>query len=119
MLDQVITAAGRFTEECSGLIETVGRIGGGEFLAGERSECSEKIDLAYERIRNARAHARRPTHEQGHARASFEAAVFTTAKLRGEYLADCNVAKPSAYAQDDALAERLWVESERIAAALV
>ena len=83
MLDQVITAAGRFTEECSGLIETVGRIGGGEFLAGERSECSEKIDLAYERIRNARAHARRPAHEQRHARAGFEAAIFTPAKLRG------------------------------------
>jgi NAD(P)-dependent dehydrogenase (short-subunit alcohol dehydrogenase family) len=32
----------------------------------------------------------------------------------GEYFADCNIAKPSALAQDAALAARLWEESERI-----
>jgi NAD(P)-dependent dehydrogenase (short-subunit alcohol dehydrogenase family) len=36
----------------------------------------------------------------------------------GEYLADCNVARPSAQGRDVALAERLWTESERIAARL-
>lgn len=59
------------------------------------------------------------TIPQGAATQMWAAVNPATAKLRGEYLADCNVAKPSAYAQDDALAERLWVESERIAAALV
>lgn len=34
--------------------------------------------------------------------------------VSGEYFADCNVAKPTALAQDGELAERLWVESERI-----
>jgi len=37
------------------------------------------------------------------------------ALVTGEYFADCNVAQPSARAQDSALAERLWEESERIA----
>ena len=34
--------------------------------------------------------------------------------VSGEYFSDCNVAKPSALAQDPALASRLWDESERI-----
>jgi WW domain-containing oxidoreductase len=38
--------------------------------------------------------------------------------VTGEYFADCNIAKPSAFGQDPALAERLWTESERIAAAV-
>lgn len=36
------------------------------------------------------------------------------AGVTGEYFADCNIAQPSALAQDSALAERLWEESERI-----
>ena len=38
--------------------------------------------------------------------------------VSGEYFADCNIAQPSARAKDAALAERLWQESERIAAQL-
>jgi NAD(P)-dependent dehydrogenase (short-subunit alcohol dehydrogenase family) len=34
--------------------------------------------------------------------------------VSGEYFADCNIAKPSALAQDSALAAKLWQESERI-----
>lgn len=37
------------------------------------------------------------------------------AKLSGEYLADCNVARPRAIANDAALAERLWARSEQLA----
>lgn len=40
------------------------------------------------------------------------------AAFSGEYFADCNLKQPSAQARDDALAERLWHESERIVAAL-
>jgi WW domain-containing oxidoreductase len=40
------------------------------------------------------------------------------ASVSGEYFADCNIAQPSARARDAALAERLWQESERIAAQL-
>ncbi len=39
-------------------------------------------------------------------------------KLRGEYLADCNVATSNARGQDMALAGRLWTETERIVASL-
>ena len=38
--------------------------------------------------------------------------------VSGAYFIDCNVARPSRLAQDDALAERLWTESEAIAARL-
>ncbi len=40
------------------------------------------------------------------------------AKVRGEYLADCNVAQSSTAGRDMNLAERLWTESERIVAGL-
>jgi len=40
------------------------------------------------------------------------------AGVSGEYFADCNIAQPSARARDAGLAERLWQESERIAAQL-
>lgn len=40
------------------------------------------------------------------------------AAVRGQYLADCNVAQSSAHGRDMALAERLWKASERIAAEL-
>ena len=41
-----------------------------------------------------------------------------TAALRGEYLADCNVSTSSALGRDDALAAKLWAETEKIVAAL-
>ena len=41
------------------------------------------------------------------------------ANLSGEYLSNCNVAKPRRLAEDPALAQRLWDESERIALRLV
>jgi len=34
--------------------------------------------------------------------------------VNGEYFADCNIAQPSARGRDAGLAERLWLESERI-----
>jgi WW domain-containing oxidoreductase len=40
------------------------------------------------------------------------------ARVSGEYFADCNLKQPTAHALDEALAERLWNESERIVAAL-
>jgi NAD(P)-dependent dehydrogenase (short-subunit alcohol dehydrogenase family) len=40
------------------------------------------------------------------------------ASLSGEYLADCNVARPRRLAEDDALAERLWAETEKLVARL-
>jgi len=40
------------------------------------------------------------------------------AGVSGEYFADCNIAQPTAQARDAALAERLWVTSERIVAGL-
>ena len=36
------------------------------------------------------------------------------ARVSGEYFADCNIAKSSAYGRDDALAERLWSRTEDI-----
>jgi NAD(P)-dependent dehydrogenase (short-subunit alcohol dehydrogenase family) len=40
------------------------------------------------------------------------------ASLRGEYLADCNVASSTAHGRDDALAEALWTKTEEIVARL-
>ena len=40
------------------------------------------------------------------------------AQISGEYLSDCNVAKPRRIALDDALAERLWTKTEEIVAGL-
>lgn len=58
------------------------------------------------------------TIPQGAATQTWAAVHGAAASLRGEYLADCNVATSSAYGRDDALAARLWEESERIAASL-
>jgi WW domain-containing oxidoreductase len=55
---------------------------------------------------------------QGAATQVWAAVNPRAASLRGEYLADCNVARASALGRDDALAARLWTESERIVAAL-
>ena len=35
--------------------------------------------------------------------------------VTGQYFVDCRVAQPSAAAQDDAAAQRLWIESEKLA----
>lgn len=40
------------------------------------------------------------------------------ANINGEYLADCNIARPQRRAEDAELAARLWEESERIAAGI-
>jgi WW domain-containing oxidoreductase len=56
------------------------------------------------------------TVAQGAATQCYVATHPSLAGVTGEYFSHCNVAKPSAYAMDGALAERLWSESERIAA---
>jgi NAD(P)-dependent dehydrogenase (short-subunit alcohol dehydrogenase family) len=55
---------------------------------------------------------------EGAATQTWAAVHPTTAALRGEYLADSNVATSSALGRDDALAAKLWVESEKIVAGL-
>ncbi|MBT9584466.1 SDR family NAD(P)-dependent oxidoreductase [bacterium] len=40
------------------------------------------------------------------------------AQHQGQYLADCNLGTTSAWGRDELLAERLWVESEKIVSAL-
>ena len=55
---------------------------------------------------------------EGAATQAWAAAHPDAGTLRGEYLKDCNVSRSSAYGSDDAMAERLWEESERIVAAL-
>lgn len=55
---------------------------------------------------------------EGAATQTWAAVHPVTAALRGEYLADSNVAIPSAHGRDDALAAKLWVESEKIVAGL-
>ena len=52
--------------------------------------------------------------EQGAATQCYVATRPELDGVSGEYFQDCNLAKPSAFAQDSALAERLWQESERI-----
>ncbi|MBK6461590.1 MAG: SDR family oxidoreductase [Myxococcales bacterium] len=54
------------------------------------------------------------TVPQGAATQTLLAAHPSLAGITGAYYADCKVKAPSAYAQDEALAERLWTESERI-----
>jgi len=54
------------------------------------------------------------TVEQGAATETLLAAHPSLAEVTGMYFADCQPKEPSRYAQDDALAERLWQESERI-----
>lgn len=58
------------------------------------------------------------TIPQGAATEVFCAANPKAAKFSGEYLADCNVAKPRAEANDPALAKKLWDLSETIVAKL-
>lgn len=58
------------------------------------------------------------TVAQGAATQTYVAVHPDASKLTGEYFADCNVAEPTAIAQDAALASRLWEESERIVARL-
>ncbi|MEO6598724.1 MAG: SDR family NAD(P)-dependent oxidoreductase [Polyangiaceae bacterium] len=52
--------------------------------------------------------------EQGAATQCYVATRPELDGVSGEYFSDCNIAKPSAYARDAALAARLWEESERI-----
>jgi WW domain-containing oxidoreductase len=56
------------------------------------------------------------TVPQGAATQCYLATHPSLEGVTGEYFADCNVATPTALARDGALAERLWAESERIAA---
>jgi WW domain-containing oxidoreductase len=46
------------------------------------------------------------------------AAHPSVAGISGEYFMNCNIAKPSKFGRDDAMAERLWEVSERILAEL-
>ena len=58
------------------------------------------------------------TIPQGAATEVFCAVHPKAAKFSGEYLADCNVAKPRAEANDPVLAKKLWDLSEAIVAKL-
>jgi len=58
------------------------------------------------------------TVPQGAATQVYAAVNPSAAALSGQYLADCNVAKPRADAKDPALAKRLWAESEKVVAGL-
>jgi WW domain-containing oxidoreductase len=53
---------------------------------------------------------------QGAATSVYAATHPALAGVSGEYLSDCNLARPRKVAQDLALAERLWTFSERFAA---
>ena len=55
---------------------------------------------------------------QGAATQCFVAAHPDGTADNGAYFADCNVAKPSRLGRDDALADRLWTETEAIVAGL-
>lgn len=55
---------------------------------------------------------------EGAATQCYVAAHPSVAGISGEYFANCNIAQPSRYARDNALAERLWDVTERIVAAL-
>lgn len=58
------------------------------------------------------------TVPQGAATQCWAAAHPDAGAIRGEYLADCNVAESSAYGRDLALAERLWTVTEELVAKL-
>jgi NAD(P)-dependent dehydrogenase (short-subunit alcohol dehydrogenase family) len=58
------------------------------------------------------------TVPQGAATQCFVAAHPSLAGVSGEYFADCNVAKSSRYARDEAMGERLWEVTETIVADL-
>ena len=51
---------------------------------------------------------------EGSATQCYVATHPSLAKVSGEYFADCNVAKSTAYGKDDGLAERLWTLTEEI-----
>ena len=56
---------------------------------------------------------------QGAATQCYLAVHPDAASFNGLYLVDCNVAKPSRFGRDQALAERLWQRTERIVAELI
>lgn len=58
------------------------------------------------------------TIPQGAATQVYLAVHPDAADMTGLYFADCQVKEPSGPARDDALADRLWAESERIVASL-
>jgi WW domain-containing oxidoreductase len=58
------------------------------------------------------------TVPQGAATTVYLAVHPEVAETSGQYFADCRPAEPKPIADDEALAERLWAESERIVAAL-
>ena len=75
-------AAGRrVTEQCGENVLTVARLG--KFRTGERGEGGMEIELRHERVGAAGFHAARPAHEEGHAGARLEVAVFTAAPQTG------------------------------------
>lgn len=51
---------------------------------------------------------------EGAATQTWAAVHPDTAELTGAYLADCNVGRSTRYGADEALAQRLWEETERI-----
>ena len=53
--------------------------------------------------------------EEGAATQCYVTAHPAVTGVTGAYFVDCNLARPSHLAQDDALAERLWTKSEEIA----
>lgn len=55
---------------------------------------------------------------QGAATQCYVATHPSLREVSGEYFADCNVATPSRYGRDDAMAERLWTVTEEIVAGL-
>lgn len=55
---------------------------------------------------------------QGAATQVWAATHPRLSKVSGAYLADCNLAKSTSSAKDEALAERLWAETEKLVAAL-
>lgn len=55
---------------------------------------------------------------EGAATQCFVAAHPSVAQLRGEYFADCNVARSSRHGRDAAMADRLWAVTEEIVAKL-
>lgn len=58
------------------------------------------------------------TIPQGAATETWAAVHPGAAHLNGEYLADCNIARPRRRAEDPALAERLWTVTEQLVAQL-
>jgi WW domain-containing oxidoreductase len=55
---------------------------------------------------------------QGAATQCYLAAHPSVAGINGEYFVNSNIARPSRFGRNDALAEKLWEVSERIVATL-